>query len=468
MATIDPRRAWEPYEPGDSNPWTLQKVGHLYRRAAFGARWDELQGGLALGPQKLVDNLLKGGEAPDPASEERARYMAESIRKSNNILQLAPWWVYRLLNTGHPLREKLTLFWHNHFATSNAKVLNAGHMLGQYDLLYKHALGNFRPMLEGISEDDPAMMIWLDTVESKKGKPNENYARELMELFSLGVGNYTEKDIREAAKAFTGYEIVGRKAHFNAAQHDDGDKTVLGQTGRWKGKDIVRIMLEQKACPRFIARKLYRYLINETAEPTPELIEPLAERFRKDFNIAGLVGTVLRSNLFFSEHAYRGRVKAPVDFALGIVRALEGPVAPVVIDGALENLGQHLFHPPSVKGWDGGQTWLNGQTLLFRQNFALTLCQTRRRPPGEEDSSPLPVFLAKRHAKKDDRELIDFFLALFLQDDAADETRHRLADYLADARRARYPVYWSERRAAEHPIVSACHLVLTLPEFQLD
>src|SRR5262249_29718384 len=216
----DPRQAWQPYEPSDANPWTLQKVGHLYRRAAFGANWDELQGGLALGPQKLVDNLLKGGDAPDPATEERARYMAESIRKSNNILQLAPWWVYRLLNTGHPLREKLTLFWHNHFATSNAKVLNAGHMLGQYDLLYKHALGSFRPMLEGISEDDPAMMVWLDTVESKKGKPNENYARELMELFSLGVGNYTEKDIREAAKAFTGYEIVGRKAHFNTAQHD--------------------------------------------------------------------------------------------------------------------------------------------------------------------------------------------------------------------------------------------------------
>src|SRR5262245_5282546 len=460
--------AWEPYKPDDKNPWTLQKVGHLYRRAAFGATAAELKAGLELGPEKLVAQLLTGGPPADPDTDKRSQFMAESVRKANDSTQLAAWWAYRILHTGHPLREKLALFWHNHFATSFAKVLNAGHMLGQYDRIYQHALGSFRPMLEDISEKDPAMLIWLDTVESQKGKPNENYARELMELFSLGIGNYTEKDIREAAKAFTGYEVEGRSARFNTSKHDDGQKTVLGQTGRFKGKDIVRICLEQKACPRFIVRKLYRYLISETADPTPELIEPLAERFGKDFDIAGLVGTILRSNLFFSPEAYRSRIKAPVDYTIGIVRSLEGRVAPTVIAGAMEQLGQHLFHPPSVKGWDGGPVWLNGQTLLFRQNFGLTVCQTRGRGEEDADSAPLPALLARKHVKMNGQELIDFFVKLFLQGDVPEDTRRRLGEYLTQARKTKYPVYWSERRAAEHPVISACHLVLTLPEYQLD
>src|SRR5207302_5124078 len=167
------------------------------------------------------------------------------------------WWLYRMLYTPHPLREKLTLFWHNHFATSNSKVNNAGFMLGQYRLMHRHALGSFRTLLQEMSRD-PAMMVWLDTRDSKKGNPNENYARELMELFSLGLGHYTEKDIREAARAFTGWEIHGTEAFFNKAQHDDGVKTVLGRTGNWKGADIVRICLEQQAAPVFLAGKLYR------------------------------------------------------------------------------------------------------------------------------------------------------------------------------------------------------------------
>src|SRR5205085_1201711 len=174
----------------------------------------------------------------------------------------------------------MVLFWHNHFATSNAKVRNAGSMLGQFELMHRHALGNFRELLQEMSKD-PAMMVWLDTSLSKKGMPNENYARELMELFSLGIGNYTEQDIREAARAFTGWEIRDGQAVFTPAQHDEGVKTVLGQTGPWTGADVVRICLEQKAAPGFLVGKLYRFLISETVPATPELLEPLAERFRK-------------------------------------------------------------------------------------------------------------------------------------------------------------------------------------------
>src|SRR5262249_29784657 len=160
------------------------------------------------------------------------------VRGANNAQQLPAWWLDRMLNTGHPLREKLTLCWHNHFATSNAKVQNAGYMLGQYELLYQHALGSFRDMLQAMSQD-PAMMVWLDPVQTKKGTPNENYARELMELFSLGIGNYTEADVREAARAFTGYELRSGKAFFNKAQYDDGEKTVFGKKGPFKAEQVV-------------------------------------------------------------------------------------------------------------------------------------------------------------------------------------------------------------------------------------
>src|SRR5262245_23489602 len=339
--TIDPRWAWEPYRPSDKSPWDLKKVGHLYRRAAFGANWSELEAGVKNGPDAAIDLLLKAGPDQDNLDDMTAT-LARSIANANADKQATAWWLYRMLYTTNPLREKLTLFWHNHFATSNAKVQNVGYMLGQYELMRRHALGNFRVLLQEISKD-PAMLIWLDTNVSKKGMPNENYARELMELFSLGIGNYTEKDIREAAKAFTGWSIQDRKAVYNAGQHDDGDKTVLGKSGKFKGDDIVNICLEQKSAPYFITAKLFRFLVSDSVPPTAELIAPLATRFRKtDYDFGDLVSTVLRSNLFFSPLVYRTRVKAPVDFALGIVRGLEGKIGTTQLGLALEGLGQTL------------------------------------------------------------------------------------------------------------------------------
>src|SRR5262245_8066056 len=228
---IDPRWAWEPYRPSEESPWDIRKVGHLYRRAAFGATWAELQAGLKAGPDKLITDLLQGDSARPEFDGEGD--LAKLIVKANSGELARAWWLRQMLESPHPLREKMTLFWHNHFATSNAKVRNAGYMLGQYRLIHRHALGGFRPLLQEMSKD-PAMMVWLDTAGSKKGNPNENYAREVMELFSLGIGNYTEKDIREAARAFSGWEIKEDKAFFNASQHDAGDKTVLGRTGPFK------------------------------------------------------------------------------------------------------------------------------------------------------------------------------------------------------------------------------------------
>jgi uncharacterized protein (DUF1800 family) len=312
------------------------------------------------------------------------------------------------------------------------------------------------------------MMVWLDTVQSKKGQPNENYARELMELFSLGIGHYTEKDIREAARAFTGWEIRNGKFFNNKAEFDATEKTVLGKSGKWTGEDIVRICLDQKAAPRFVVGKLYRFLISEAEAPSPELIEPLAVKFADGYDFGKLVETMLRSNLFFSEHAYRARIKAPVDYVLGACRALESKMGTqntaLNLTTALETLGQNVFHPPSVKGWDGGQTWLNGQTLLFRQNLALDLC---RRPAGYREPATAFV-LAQGHDKKAGKELAEFCLKLFLQDDVPAETRTRILDYAGTASKQKLPSYWTEQDVAEHRVVSLCHLVMTLPEYQLD
>jgi uncharacterized protein (DUF1800 family) len=461
--SIDPRWAWEPYRPTEKEPWDLRKAGHLYRRGAFGADWTELQAAVQAGPETAVEKLLAGGTETEQFEKETAERLPSIIR-GNNGNQARAWWLYRMLYTPHPLREKLTLFWHNHFATSNTKVQNAGFMLGQYQLMHRHALGCFHTLLQTLSMD-PAMMVWLDTRDSKKGNPNENYARELMELFSLGIGHYTEQDVREAARAFTGWEIRGTEAFFNSNQHDDGEKTVLSQTGKWTGADIVRICLEQKSAPYFIVGKLYRFLVSETVPATPELLEPLADEFRRHYDFGALVKAVLRSNLFFSPLVYRTRIKAPVDFALGIVRGLEGRIGTTALGQALEGLGQNLFYPPSVKGWDGGQAWLNGQTLLFRQNLGLALTSTEDARFGRRTD---PAELVRKHGVQPEDASVDFFLKLFLQGDVPHESRARLVDYQQRAARQSYPVYWTAQDIADHRVRTLCHLVLTLPEFQLD
>src|SRR6185295_14490216 len=239
---IDPAWAWQRYQPSDRAPWNVKAAGHLLRRATFGATRAELDTALESGPQTTIDRLLAGRD--EAAHDSLWATMTQAVREGNNAAQLPALWLYRMLASPHPLREKMTLFWHNHFATSNLKVQNAGAMLGQYELMRRHAFGRFRPLLEDMSRD-PAMMIWLDTTQSTKQQPNENYARELMELFSLGIQNvrrpgkrnYSEQDIREAARAFTGWRIDAGQAVFRAADHDNTEKTVFRQRGRFGGDD---------------------------------------------------------------------------------------------------------------------------------------------------------------------------------------------------------------------------------------
>jgi uncharacterized protein (DUF1800 family) len=223
--------------------------------------------------------------------------------------------------------------------------------------------------------------VWLDGASSKKEKPNENFAREFLELFTMGPGHYTEKDIREAARAFTGWvrddkaAVVGQPpgVRHDPSRFDDGEKTFLKQTGAWKPADIVRITLEQPAAAEFVCRKLYRFFVSESDDPQPELLQPLAEELRSHkYSIRHVVGVILRSRHFYSKAAYRQRLKGPVEFSAGLIRTLEVPrkqVSLLALAVACERQGQDLFYPPNVKGWDGGKTWLNSTTLLERGNW---------------------------------------------------------------------------------------------------
>jgi hypothetical protein len=386
LSKVSPADAWQPWLPTAEEPWDRKRAAHLFRRAAFGATPAELDAAAEQGFPKTLERLLAG--SPDAA--ERVELLTETGRYYNEPANLRVWWLYAMIEGGHPLREKLTLFWHNHFATSYAKVRSTKLMYEQNVLLRKHALGRFRPFLLDMSKDT-AMLVWLDSNRNVKGAPNENYAREVMELFSLGVGNYTEKDIREAARALTGWHHDAEVATFEnqPALHDDGEKTIFGQTGKWAGTDVVRLCCDHKACAKFLVGKLYNYLVSET-KPPEQLLEPLADRFRQsDYDIASLVSVMLASRLFFSQHAYRKRVKWPAEYVVEAVRGVvPGRVPLSDLTDPLAKMGQVLFAPPNVKGWRTGTDWLNSATLLARNNFAETVSLGKWSPVSNRPRTP--------------------------------------------------------------------------------
>jgi uncharacterized protein (DUF1800 family) len=450
---LDPSQAWQPWHPTAAQPFDLKWAGHLYRRAAFGASLPELRAAVQRGLPATLE-LLFNGQPGAPAREQFLVDVGAKMISEDEGSSLRAWWIYVFLHTAHPLRERMTLFWHNHFATSIAKVQRADLMYGQNKLIRQHALGSFRPFLLAMSTD-PAMLIWLDADSNVKAKPNENYARELMELFSLGVGNYTERDVREAARAFSGWQSDGQNAEFDASLHDDGEKTFLGNTGNWKGPDIVRICLEQAAAPRFLVRKLYRALVSEAVKPADALLEPLVVSFRKsDYDIGALVQTILRSQHFFSEHAYRQRIKSPVELVLGAVReATSGSVAPPTLTAWLAEMGQQLFAPPNVKGWEGGKSWLNTATLLARDNFAFAVTN------GSMNAVSNVSRLVESEKCKGPDDIVRVLTDALLQGGVRPELRARLAA-LSKKKTPEPSELQSHARTVAHALMS-------MPEYQL-
>ena len=450
----DPDWAWAPYQPDDRRPWDIRRAGHLYRRAAFGADWGQLQQALSDGPQRAVEKLLRPG--PDVAAFNQTYDDYEAAAAgSGSADALRAWWLRRMIHTPHPLLEKITLFWHGHFAVSDAKVKSALLMRDYLRLLRSHALGRFEPLLGAVSHD-PAVLLGLDGQANRKALPNENYARALLEHFSLGPGHYREEDVREAARALSGWFVLQGRLRYIPREHDSGVKKILGQQGDFQNDDVVRIVLAQPATPRLLVRKLYRWLISETDEPGDPLIAPLAESLAKDYDVAKLVETMLRSNLFFSPAAYRQRIKGPVEFALGIIRGLEGAVSTTQLGEDLAAVGQNLYYPPTVNGWPGGRHWINPFTVLGRSNLALALVAGSE-PYGEKLD---PLAVAKKHGHSTPDAAAAFLVDLFLQGDVEPNVRETL---LETAGRPAAP-------AGDDPaqqLRRLAHAVLTLPEFQM-
>jgi hypothetical protein len=488
---LDPAWAWAPWQPDAKNSWNRKWAGHLYRRAAFGPTPAELEQAEKQGFQATLDLILNG----EPRAANLSDFlMTEGARmaRRNNAFELRAWWLYCMLYGGHPLRDKMTLFWHNHFATSIAKIQRPPLMFEQNRLMRQYALGQFGPYLLAMSKD-PAMLIWLDSNSNLKQKPNENYAREVMELFSLGVNNYTEKDIKEAARAFSGWHTDGDTFEFNARYHDDDPKTILGQTGNWNGNDVVRILLEQPTCARFLVRKLFRFFVSELAEPSDRLIEPLAEKLRRsDYDLNVVVRAMLSSQLFFSEHAYRQRIKSPVEYVLGSARAIvDGPISQQHLVSRLDSMGQTLFAPPNVKGWPGAQAWINTSTLLARQNYNQRLAMgmlwseavprdtgfdrvefeapepplppgaTRPVPP--EEPAPEEKYNAARPIRQakltDPAQIVDRLLDIHLPGGVSPAVRTKLIAFLNEGKPAGTAL---DRRVRE-----LVHAIFCTPEYQL-
>jgi uncharacterized protein (DUF1800 family) len=374
-----PATHWEPYAPDAKAPWDLRRVVHLHRRAAFAAPWDELQRDLKDGPEASVARLLKGASSAHTPEEfsATAGVLADAAVAAGDIGRLKAAWFYRMVFGPDPVGERLALTWHDHFATGYAKVRSVGAMRRQNDLFRTHARAGFADLLNPVVRD-PALLEYLDAPANRKGHPNENLARELMELFTLGLGHYTETDVKEAARCLTGWGVDGDKFAENASRHDDGEKTVLGKTGKWTGTDLVNQLLKHPATAERLAGKLAKTFFGEGACPA-DAVKELATGLReRDLDINWAVSAVLQSRLFFADANARTRVTAPAEFAAGAVRALAlfdpAPSTLAMADWSAR-MGQDLFDPPNVGGWPGGRSWVTSRGLVARANYAAALVE---------------------------------------------------------------------------------------------
>ena len=381
--------------PLDGTNWSRRDATHLLWRTQFGATAAEIERAHGDGLARTLDGLLAFHEESE-GFHEADSLLRETAYATGAVGDLQAWWLYRMHYTANPLVEKLTLFWHTHFATSMTKVRSIPLMAVQNDLFRTEALGSFRRLLHGISKD-VAMLIWLDGNANRKRHANENFAREVMELFSLGEGNYTEDDIQQAARAFTGWHVRNDEFWFNKRQHDSTDKSLFGRTANLDGGDVVDLCLKHRACPRFIAHKLLRAFV--LAQPTAAQPDALASRIRRhDFGMKPVMRELLASQLFFGETARHARIKSPLELTLGACRALEARPNLLAGNNVARQTGQSLFEPPTVKGWEGGQLWINSASLLQRNNFVTALLagkMGRRSSPSEPKAHYEELLLAR-------------------------------------------------------------------------
>jgi uncharacterized protein (DUF1800 family) len=382
----------------------------LLNRTGFGATPQEIAEYARFSRTEAVERLLRGAHTlpqtfgPEWIDEYQRpgalRALSEEERKAarrvqfERALELRGWWLTEMLASSSPLTERMTLFWHNHFVSSQQKVKSPNLMYRQNLLLRRHALGNFGELLHAVSKD-PAMIAYLDSATNRRGQPNENFAREVMELFTLGEGNYTEQDVREAARAFTGWSIEPETGEYRwrPFAHDDGPKTVLGRSGNFDGDAVLDILLAQPATAEFLVAKLWREFVSPQADAAE--VRRIGARFRDSrYDIKVALRELLLAPGFWAAENRAALIKSPVDLVVGTLHALEIAIGdPLPFTLALRQLGQDLFAPPNVKGWPGGEAWINSSTLLARKQFLERLLRAEALP-ADSRGAPLPVTLA--------------------------------------------------------------------------
>ncbi len=406
----------------------FEEARHLLWRAGFGGTASQINTLVNWGLIKSVDYLvdyhkvvwdkrdpefrsdIMGPPTPEQRREaEMARKLPNGIDKETALAKIRVmrqnaeqddraqmrevqhWWLTRMIESPRPLEEKLTLLWHGHFATSYRTVEDSYHMLKQNQFLRQNAAGNFGDLLFGIIRD-PAMIAYLDNNDSRKNRPNENLARELMELFSLGVGNYTEKDIKEGARALTGFTFKDDTFAFERNNHDPNPKTILGRSGPMDGDDFVKTILEKRECAQFCATKLYRYFVHDFPcgrktldDAAKRVISEMATQLQANrYELKPVLKRLFTSQHFYELSHRNEQIKSPTQLVVGAVRSMNTPVRDLSrVCDAMGRMGQDIFFPPSVKGWDGGRAWINTATMFVRQNLMVFLL-TGKRPEGKD------------------------------------------------------------------------------------
>jgi hypothetical protein len=463
--------------------WDTDAAAHLLRRAGFGGTPEQAEELAALGLEGAVDKMLAGdAESPPPAPQTdpgemaRHRLLRRAQRADNesarselrNFLRAQRairqdvqfWWLERMRSSGGQAREKLTLFWHGHFATSQTKVKCNHLMLGQNESLRRLGAGPFRELCAAMALD-PAMLVWLDGRDNANKAPNENFAREIMELFTLGEGHYTEDDIREAARCFTGWRIrpENGEAFFAARRHDGGQKTIFGQSGNFGAAEAAEIICAQPRCAEFLAEKLWEFYAYP--KPDRDLVQSLAAHYRSnDLHSGELLRMMFTHPEFYAAKARASQVKSPVQWMVQASRELGRQLLPPALALPLAaELGQNLFHPPSVKGWDGGTAWINSGTLIRRSNTARLFVAAAPPLPLQANSLDAAAWakVAPAAARADAASLAERLERVFLAAPAGRTTRHRLDALLAG----------SDFPCGDDTVREASVILLGSPEYNL-
>ena len=439
----DPAWAWAPYQPDAARPWDLRLAAHLYRRAAFGGTWPELQRALSEGPQATIDKLVH--PTPEAAAFNRLYDEYETAAAASDGYGSQAWWLRRMIESPQPLQEQVTLFWHNHFGISRIHVKDNASLCRHTQILRQHGMGSFEELLNAVLAE-PAVWSCLGAGADGKRGLSESAVRIVMEQYTLGPGRCSDADVREGTRALSGWIVSQGELRFVPGEYDATPRRILGEEGEFDRKRLVRILANHPATGHWLAQKLVRWFISDTAEPSDSLLSPLAKQLTSGGNIAQAVEMLLRSNLFFSAEAYRQKVRSPVELALGIIRPLEGRVGTVRLAADLATLGQELYEPPTIQGWAGGLSWINPLTLLGRAKLAEALLAESGAYEGKLD----PAAVANRHGRAAKDGSIQFLTDLFLQGDLAPE-----------------PL---EAPAADTPSADPRHIaarLASLPEFQL-